>query len=238
MKTLIDRLKLQKEFDRILILHFFHGFFFFFVLIDRLAHDLTFSSFLIRVIFFAFIYHVYYRTAKNVFYTYWTISALLLLYLLNSFFFVGDLSTSFLSMLGIIFIALQGLMLNTPYYYPRVSWWVYDFRYRDDLIVDLEFKGDSSKARLTDLRKLAGCVATFEKINVGDKFDVLANFNDQEIKLHAEVFSKRQEIIGRPYLLGVKFHLKDKDEKIIYSKFGQYWRSSKRAKESQKFQEV
>ena len=60
-----------------------------------------------------------------------------MLYLLVGFFQgIFTFQTSIISynyLLGMLFLFMGMYTLSSPIYYPMVKWWIYDFRYRNDV---------------------------------------------------------------------------------------------------------
>ena len=200
-------------------------------------------AFFLRLLFFLYISAPYYKTIKHRYYTYWTFSALLSIYLLikiNEQFFIlhqGHIGVLYVIALGILIIKMY--ILSSPIYYPRVSWWEYDFRYRDDLKITVIKKGDLTlDARLTDLRRLAGCVALFDDLKLGEEIIVNAKLEEESVTLRGQVMSKRRELIGRPLIYGIQFKFDSRRNKKRYRMLKKMWKSEKNTKRKSKFADV
>ena len=84
------------------------------------------------------------------------------------------------------------------------------------------------EGRLTDLRRGAGCVALFGKYNHGVFLTInLEGFSDME-PIKAEIVSRRQYSLGRPYNYGVRVFFNSSKEKENYYNLVRYWKSRKR----------
>jgi ribosomal protein S1 len=96
--------------------------------------------------------------------------------------------------------------LSSPIYYPRVSWWEYDFRYRDDLKIEVKSFEDVIDARLTDLRRQAGCVAIFEELKIGQEIKVqVIKFDEATKRVSLGMKQLQQnpwEFISQKYPIG------------------------------------
>ena len=161
---------------------------------------------------------------------------LAIIFLLIKLLSVPLLSFSFvLYLLALLLLALESNELWTPIYYSIVSWWEYDFRYRDDDKVKVITDGEKLEARLTDLRKGAGCVVLFKEVKVGDFFHVELS---EERVFKVEVMSKRYYSLGRPLSYGVRFHLTNDDEKAKFRLYTSMWRKRRKIKRKAKFEPV
>jgi hypothetical protein len=129
-------------------------------------------------------------------------------------------------------------ILSSPIYYPRVSWWEYDFRYRDDLRIKVKSGESEYEARLTDLRRYAGCVGLFEELKLGDEIIVNAKIDDVTMILRGQVMSKRRYLIGRPVIYGVMFKFDSRVNKKRYIQLVQMWKKEKNNKRKLKFAHV
>lgn len=119
----------------------------------------------IRLAFFIYFATPYYKTIKHRYYTYWSFSLLLFIYILfkiyEQFFVFHHSHIGILYFVASLFLIAKMYILSSPIYYPRVSWWEYDFRYRDDLKIKVKAHDLDYEARLTDLttvRRLCGYV--------------------------------------------------------------------------------
>ena len=129
-------------------------------------------------------------------------------------------------------------LLSSHLYYPQISWWEYDFRYRDDLKITVKLGENEMLARLTDLRRHAGCVAMFEEIKLGEEILFNAALDDENIVLRCIVMSKRRDVIGRPLIYGVQFKFDSKSSKKRYINLERLWKKQKNNKRKMKFAHV
>ncbi len=195
----------------------------------------------LKFVFFIWFAIPYLKTIKNRYYTYWTFSILLLMFLLYSF--VADYQNghehiAFLYGMSCVILVLKMSFLYSPLYYPRVSWWEYDFRYKDDLKISIQCEGNEYKARLTDLRRQAGCVAAFEELKIGEEIVVNTEASNEKILLRAVVMTRRKDVIGRPIIYGVQFKFDNKRNKTRYKQLVKMWKSEKHNKKKMKFANV
>jgi hypothetical protein len=188
----------------------------------------------LRLLFFIYLSGPYYKTIKHRYYTYWTFSLVLFLYLnfkIYEEFFVLHLNhIGTLYVFSTIILILKMYFLSSPIYYPRVSWWEYDFRYRDDLKIEVKSHDKEYEARLTDLRRQAGCVALFEEMKIGEEISIHAQLENESVNLRCTVMSKRRELLGRPIIYGVQFKFQSKTSKKRYQQLEKMWKSEKNTK--------
>jgi hypothetical protein len=196
----------------------------------------------LRLVFFLWLAKPYYKTIKHRYYTYWTFSALLFTYLLfkiyEQFFLLNHEHIGILYLISIFILILKMYLLSSPIYYPQISWWEYDFRYRDDLKISVKSGENDFSARLTDLRRQAGCVAMFEEIKLGEEIVVNAALDEDNVLLRGIVMSKRRDVIGRPLIYGVQFKFDSKSNKKRYIALELLWKKQKNSKRKMKFAHV
>ena len=204
----------------------------------------------LRFIFFIWFTIPYIKTIKRRYYTYWTFSVLLLTYLIfkvyDQYYLLHNDYVSAFYIAAIVLLCFKMFLLYSPIYYPRVSWWEYDFRYRDDLKIlvknqslNLEQNLDQEyQARLTDLRRQAGCVAMFEEFKLGDELLINATSENEALVLRAIIMSKRKDVIGRPIIYGVQFKFDNRRNKKRYQRLEKMWKREKNNKKKMKFADV
>lgn len=196
---------------------------------------------IIRLAFFLYLSKPYYKTIKNRYYTFWTFSFLLLIYLVFKTveqYELYQVHIAALYAISTFILLIKMYLLSSPIYYPRFNWWEYDFRYRDDLIIKVKIAEDSLDARLTDLRRHAGCIALFEEVEIGNEIIVSAAVKNESVNLRGIVMSKRRELLGRPYIYGIQFKFDSKTNKKRYSQLVKMWKKDKNIKRKIKFANV
>ena len=196
-----------------------------------------------KLMFFLYLSKPYYKTIKNRYYTYWTFSIGILIYLLfkinEQFFTLHQDHIGVLYLISSLILVWKMYLLSSPIYYPRVNWWEYDFRYRDDLKIKVKVdEQDEVEARLTDLRRQAGCLAIFEEVNLGKEVVVTGTVGDEVVNLRGVVMSKRRELLGRPYIYGVQFKFDNRRNKKRYNLLKKIWVREKNNKKKTKFAHV
>lgn len=237
MKLDLSQLRLQKEIDRTKALHVLHFCFFYLsFFIHRVQTGGWIGLILLTPLIFWF-YHLYYQTLKELYYTYWSFSLFMIAYFLFTV-ISGDLSSSvfYLRFIGLLFLAAQMWILYNPIYYPIVSWWEYDFRYRDDVKVMVKLPNEKEvEGRLTDIRKEAACLCLFDDVRVGEEVLITSIDGLSLRKFRLKIMSKRQTLFGRPLDYGGKFLLGDSDERKDFNQFYDFWKNDRKDKMRLKF---
>jgi hypothetical protein len=218
--------------------------FFFFVhlaiMMEIVAHFKI--GYVFRLLFFLYIARPYFKTIKHRYYTYWTFSAFLFVYMLikinEQFFQLHQDHIGALYTIATIILIVKMYILSSPIYFPRVSWWEYDFRYRDDLKIQVKNGENILEARLTDLRRLAGCVALFEELKPGEEILVMANVGSESVNLRGQIMTKRRELLGRPLIYGIQFKFDSRSNKKRYGLLEKMWKKEKNTKRKSKFADV
>ncbi len=236
MRIVLNYLKLKEDTNRLEILHWGHFAFVFLGITLELFYGLGLLSWIIQVGCLFIFYRLFFITKKELFYSFWTFSALLFLFLLNKILFspLPTMEIRLLYFLGLCLLGIEVYILSSPIYYPRVSWWEYDFRYRTDLRVSIINENNKTDARVTDLRRSAACIASFEEFKVGQEIEIKSDsYFSGSLKL--EIVSKRIYSLGRPYSYGVKFVLKNEEETSAYSDLLNLWRNETLRRRERKF---
>ena len=193
----------------------------------------------VRLVFFLYIAKPYYKTIKHRYYTYWSFSVAIFLYLLfkiyEQFYVLNNDHIGIIYLLSALILIVKMYILSSPIYYPQVSWWEYDFRYRDDLKIKVKSHEIEHLARLTDLRRHAGCVAMFEELKLGQEIVISAVMDDETAFLRGQVMSKRRDLIGRPLIYGVQFKFDSRSNKKRYVSLERMWAKQKKNKRKMKF---
>ena len=210
------------------------------IMTEIIAGPVKFRLF-VRLAFFLWFVKPYLSTIKNRYYTYWSLSIALAVYLIikiNEQFFVMDRPhIAWLYVLAEIVLFCNMYLLSSPIYYPIVSWWEYDFRYRDDLKISVKHENNEQEleARLTDLRRHAGCVSAFEEFKIGDSIIIKATVENESAILKGVVMSKRREYFGRAWNYGVQFKFEGKIAQKRFEQIGKLWKKEKNIKKKMRF---
>jgi len=244
MKKILYNLKLKRDFDRIQVLQWSHFFLALIGIIIEIGLGVSSGFVILKIFLLLLFYKLYFQTIKKLLYTYWTFSFFMQIYFMVGM-YDGAIryeagSLFYCHFLSLIILGLQQFILFSPIYYPRVRWWEFDFRYRDDVKIKIRkdlLETEGIDGRLTDLRRNAGCVVSFERYKVGDNLHIHSLGEFKELTLHGEVMSKRVYSIGRGINYGVRFHFKNLQEKRDFVHFCMFWKSQRSKKILLKFKE-
>lgn len=239
MRTIFGKIRLRREVDSIkftywalvvvvllsCLLDFFYKFDFFVSLVE----------FIFLIVFFRF----FHKVIRELYYSYWTFAAFTFLYLFHGLWMaltvIEHTTIFYLNTLGILFLASQAYILNSPIYFPIVNWWEYDFRFRDELNAKIKHKDQTYVARLTDLRRKMGCIVLFEELELGEVVTLEIDNFESIGELTVEVMSKRLYSAGRPYNYGVRFVFHEDSDDKIYSHLTRIWKTEHRSKLNLKY---
>ena len=235
----LSNLKIRQDIDRVHLLQWGHFTILLMAFIVEGIINIELVSMIIKVCCALIFYKLFFKTLGDLYYSFWTFSVALSLYILWNLYSIISLQSNlqlfYLYLISFIILSVQMYILLSPIYYPRVSWWEYDFRYRDDLKVKLNIEEVSTEARLTDLRRGAGCLSSFTDINVGKLVTVLATNGVKEFSFLVEIMSRRQYSLGRPASHGVRFIFNDEFQDSDYDEFYSFWIKEKMAKKKTRF---
>lgn len=235
----ISNLKIRQDIDRVNVLQWGH-----FTILSLAFFVEGFLNVKIFTTIFSLLglmvfYKLYFKTLSDLYYSFWTFSFITSVVIIYKLYHIimtqSDLQLFYLYLIAGIILMIQTYILLSPIYYPRVSWWEYDFRYRDDLKVKFKYQEKKHEARLTDLRRNAGCLSSFEEIVVGDKVEISASNGVREFNFYVEIMSKRRYSIGRPSSHGVRFIFNDDYPESEHDEFHNYWVNEKVFKKKTRF---
>jgi hypothetical protein len=240
----IMKLNLQNSTDKIKLLTILQ---FFFVLIAFVGealvnHYVLNFSFIFQLILLLVAFNFYYLAILHLYYSFWNISLIFGIYYVvafsRNFLVIGHPLIGVLFLLGLICLMISCYIISSPIYFPQVNWWEYDFRFRADVKCLVEVDGKQFKGRLSDLRRGAACLELFHSIPVGHKVMINIEILNQNFTLDAEVRSKREPIIGRTMIYGVKFINNDLEQSQRMKLLTNYWNESKNVKIRDKFASI
>jgi hypothetical protein len=238
---MLRKLNLQNSYDKVKLLTILQ---FLLVLAGFVAEALITQSvlnfsFIFQAIILLVIFNFYYKALGGLYYSFWNISLILSIYYLVSmgrnFLVIGDPAIGLLYMFSLFFLIAAGYIISSPLYYPRFHWWEYDFRFRADIKCLVEIDDRPFGGRLSDLRRGAACLELFTHIPVGKSVQINTEVLNQNFTLFAEVMSKREPIIGRSIVYGVRFVNNDLEQNQRLKFLSNYWRESKKIKIRKKF---
>lgn len=196
-------------------------------------------SFLVQLLILVVTFNFYHNSLKYLSYSFWNISFLLIVYYLLSlsrnFLVLGQPLVGMLFLMSLIVILVACYIISSPLYYPRVHWWEYDFRFRADIRCMADVGGKQYRGRLSDLRRGAACLELFCHTPVGQPIQIHLEILNQQFVLFAEVRSKREPILGRSIIYGIKFTDNDLEQKQRLKLLTNYWTESKKIKIRNKF---
>ncbi len=235
------KLNLQNSYDKVKFLTILQ---FVFVLVGFVAEAFYTQSVLNFSFIFQFIlllvsYNFYYSALSNLYYSYWNMSLIFGVYyivsLSRNFLVIGHPMIGLLFLLSVLFLLMACYIISSPLYYPRFHWWEYDFRFRADIRCWIEVDGKQFRGRLSDMRRGAACLELFNSMPVGHPILVSVEILNQNFILYGEVRSKREPIIGRSIVYGVKFINQDLEQKQRLKFLTNYWNETKKIKIRNKF---
>lgn len=204
-----------------------------------LERSVFYFSFPFQLTLLMIIFNFYYRALTNLYYSFWNISLILGIYYLVSlsrnFIVLEHPLIGMFHLTSLVFLLIACFIISSPLYYPRFTWWEYDFRFRADIKCQVEVDGQQFQGRLSDLRRGAACLELFTHIPSGQGVHINTEVLNQNFTLFAEVRSKREPIIGRSIVYGVKFVNTDLEQKQRLKFLSNYWRESKKIKIRNKF---
>jgi hypothetical protein len=238
------KLNLQNSYDKVRLLTFLQ---FTVILIAFIAeafvnqYVLNFS-FLFQFILLVVAFNFYYIALTNLHYSFWNISVIFGVYyvvaLTRNFLVIGHPLIGVLFMLGLIFLLVSCYIISSPLYFPQVNWWEYDFRFRADVKCLVEVDEKQYQGRLSDLRRGAACLELFQNIPVGHKVLINIEILNQNFTLDAEIRSRREPIIGRTIIYGLKFIHNDLEQRQRMRLLSNYWSETKSVKIRDKFASI
>jgi hypothetical protein len=153
----------------------------------------------------------------------------------RNFLVLGNPMIGLLFLISMVFIGIACYIVSSPLYYPRFHWWEYDFRFRADIRCWVEVDGKQYRGRISDLRRGAACLELFHHTTIGHPIQISVEILNQNFTLFSEVRSKREPIIGRAIIYGVKFVNYDLEQDQRLKFLTNYWKESKKMKIRSKF---
>ena len=236
MKSRKLSFKLKEEFERIGLLQWVHFFFLILATLTEFLQGDLGIFIILKIVFIIYFYSIYNKAKKHIHYSFWTFAFFLAAYFIYQIIHSFPEGAFLFYFAAFLAFLLEVYKMYSPLYYPTVSWWEYDFRYRNDLKIRIKLHDDIFDARLTDLRSHNACIISFEKILLGEKLSIMFSSPDSEdFKLECEAMSFRQRSLGRPYYYGVRFSTENKKDREQLSEFIHFWKSEKRNKIKKKF---
>ena len=240
MKVVVDKKALKPTLNRVYILFYgFSGF----VLLGFLG-EIFWGSLGVRALFWGGVLWVSYKFFREVLsnfqYSFWSFAIGFFLYILitigkggeGSFFIVNCY------LIALIFLMALCWTLSSPIFFPRISWWEYDFRFCGELKIIISVDGVEVPGRLTDLRQGAGCIMLFKKLELEKEITIHYNNGDGVNAYKVRIMSRRSTTLGRGYTYGVKFCLFDSEDEKKIKYLSDIWKVEKKAKCVAKFETI
>ena len=247
MKIDFSSLKLKREFDRIKLLNWIHFSLIMIGILLEMAYGFIGGNAILKLFLMGFVYRLYFRVIQNLYYSYWTFSFLLMLYLgiglFQGIFIFKTPIIIYNYLLAMLFLFVEMYTLSSPIYYPMIKWWIYDFRYRNDVKITVYHSSDHRKekkisGRLTDVRRGAGCITLFEDFRIGDSLFILLSTDYRDLDFKVELVSKRETLMGRGITFGIKFTFRSDEEKEAFGRFVHDWQEEDLQKRRSRFKVV
>jgi hypothetical protein len=238
---MILQLNLQNSYDKVkfLTLVQFVTVFLAFMSEALVTGSVAYISFIFEFLLLIFVFNFYYKALSHLFYSYWNISIILVIYyvisLTRNIFVLDHGVIGFLYLVSLLLLIVACYIISSPVYFPRVHWWEYDFRFRSDIRCYVEIEGRQYRGRLSDLRRGAACLELFSHTHIGQQIQINLEILNQNFTLSAEIRSKREPIMGRSIIYGVKFQNVDLEQKQRLKLLTNYWHESKKIKIRNKF---
>jgi hypothetical protein len=220
----------------------------FLIFIGSSLYEFKYDTFtfwtVLRFFVFILIYRWHFRIVKKLNYTYWTFSVVFIVYF--SYKFLGHIFPPDFHKISAWYLLAMGILIGqmyillSPIYYPRVNWWEYDFRFRDDIKIRIQLKGaqTSVEGRMTDLRRSAACVVAFEDFPLGEMVEIEIVGRNVSSKVRSQIISKRYYSLGRGNIYGVFFHFETTEEKYSFRRFSKLWVLETRKKRALKYNQT
>lgn len=199
-------------------------------------------NFLVEIIFICSSLYFYALSFKNKNYTFWGVSFVLGLYLVKNllqFTFIDyNVLVLYLSFLAATFLGVNAYLMASPLFYPRVQWWEYDFRYKGDLKVEVDFEDEKKPGRLIDFRRSSAAIEMFEFVELGSDFTFSLTYGQSSFAFTGTVQTLRTIIPGRPIRYGVSLDLSTPEKKDAYLKMKKIWSMNNKVKLRRKFSDI
>lgn len=199
-------------------------------------------NFLLEFVILCALFNFYFRAQKQRNYSFWGISLILGLYLLKvvlKYTFIDyQIFILYLSFLASLILIINCYIMSSPLYFPRVQWWEYDFRYRGDLKSYIKLSDKVIESRVTDLRRDAACVESFDRIDLDTSIELEVEHDGDVYVTPAKVKTSKETIKGRPIRYGIVFDLKNEKVRSDFSKLKKLWNRNKKVKIRRKFSEL
>ncbi len=207
-----------------------------------IAGGLSFLLYAINIFGLMLFFNAYYRSLKELLYTFWGLSIPAHGFLLYSFFYSLSYQEtavpSYIYLASILIHWMIFYLISAPVFFPQMRWWEYDFRFRGDLPATLVVNDRAYECRLIDLRRGGGGLVLFEDLDVGVVGDVEVTLGQRRYQLSAVLISSTTNVPGRGFTYGVRFLLKTRSAKKDYYLLRFRWLKHTQAKLKQRMKMV
>ena len=238
MKVSIDRETLRQDLNK--IRNLFYGFAGF-VVLGFLGELFSGGPGFLGSCFWAVVIAMALRSFRQVLfnfqYTFWTFSLCFLLYIFSAFVGADNAFVFNCYLIAFVLLLILCWTLGSPLFYPRITWWEYDFRFQGELKITAHLPDSGSvPGRLTDLRRMAGCIVLFEELPSGTEFTIDYEHPGGVKTYLIKVMSRRSAIPGRGYIYGVQFLFAEDSDRERFEALSELWKFRKKARRLAKFQ--
>lgn len=220
-----------------LILHFV-----LYILVSAVEETFFTLMFFVSFLFWVFIYKFLYNSLSQRNYSFWALSFFIFIYFAKTVFYYTFVSSHivilYFSFLGMMCLFINAYIMSSPLFYPRVQWWEYDFRYRGDLKIKINYESSSYEARLIDLRRSEASVEAFEDMEIDKRCEIELEFENETYSVIGLIKTKKQIIPGRPLRYGVKISFSTPEQKKKFTYLERLWEEQKKVKVRRKFSDV
>lgn len=154
-----------------------------------------------------------YRTLKRIHYTYWFLAVINLIYIFTYLFAFFDKNhILFQLILSTVFLLFEMYLISSPIFYPRASWWEYDFRYRPDIKVKIRIEDLNFDGRIADIRRDCISLLMFKKLSKNSNIEITSEKYD--FVIHGTILTIKEPNPGRGYSYGVKLKISKDNLKV------------------------
>ncbi len=211
-------------------------------LLTRITERAVFNiGFFIELVFVFMVLRFYGRALRNRNYALWGLSLVIGVYLamniLQYTFMQYNIFILYIAFLSGLFLMINGYIMSSPLYFPRIQWWEYDFRYRGELKATLERNDEKTEIRVADVRRECISFLAFNQLKLGQKIKLGIPIGEKVFEVSGLLKTAREDIPGRPIRYGLKLDLEKEKERKIYFDLRKVWNMKKKANIRKKFQD-
>lgn len=211
-------------------------------LLTRITERAVFNiGFFIELTFIFVVLRFYGRALRNRNYALWGLSLVISIYLfmniLQYTFIEYNIFILYIAFLSALFLAINGFIMSSPLYFPRIQWWEYDFRYRGELKATLEKNDEKTEIRIADVRRECISFLAFNQMKLGNKVSLEIPIGERTFEVSGLLKTAREDIPGRPVRYGLKLNMSDEKSRREYTELRKVWNLKKKANIRRKFQD-